>query len=118
MGFSTDDVHVFSGGNDKTVMYWDVPTGDAIATFSGHTVWRDLYFYSCLHIVKDNVKTGMMNPSGENLIITGGYDHQIMVWDVRSGSVVCRMNQGVPVESLVVLPEGGTVIASGKRGDY
>jgi U3 small nucleolar RNA-associated protein 15 len=59
------------------------------------------------------VKTGMFNPASGNIIVTGGYDHTILVWDVRSGSRVCKLNQGVPIESLTVLPDGGSVVAAG-----
>lgn len=97
-GFSPDNTHIFSGSQDKSVRYWDVSGGEQVALLTGHT---------------DYVKTGMFNPASPNIIVTGGYDHTIHVWDVRSGSRVCKMNQGVPVESLTVLPDGATVIASG-----
>ncbi|CAH9080929.1 unnamed protein product [Cuscuta epithymum] len=96
----TDKLHLFSGGDDAIVKYWDVTTEAQIGDLLGH---------------KDYVRCGDSSPVSDDMFISGSYDHTVQVWDVRvknSGSVM-KINHGNPVEDAIYLPSGGLVATAG-----
>ncbi|KAK9733599.1 hypothetical protein RND81_04G077500 [Saponaria officinalis] len=98
-----DRLHLFSGGDDSLVKFWDVAHESCLFDFFGH---------------KDYVRCGNFSPVDDNLFVSGSYDHTVRVWDSRgsgsgSGSSVMCFDHGKPVEDVVVLPSGGLVASSG-----
>ncbi|THG15838.1 hypothetical protein TEA_023861 [Camellia sinensis var. sinensis] len=89
-----DKLHLFSGGDDAIVKYWDVTSETPIAQFIEH---------------KDYVRCGDGSPASDDMFVTGSYDHRIKLWDVRvsSASSVMEVNHGKPVEDVIFLPSGG-----------
>ncbi|KAI3449563.1 hypothetical protein Pfo_006228 [Paulownia fortunei] len=82
---AADKFHLFSGGDDSVVKYWDVTTEKCVFDLLGH---------------KDYVRS---------------YDHRVRVWDVRvsnAGSVL-ELNHEKPVESVIYLPSGGLIATAG-----
>ncbi|KHJ98202.1 WD domain, G-beta repeat protein [Oesophagostomum dentatum] len=54
---------------------------------------------------KDAIRASAVSAPNENLVLTGGYDHKVKLWDSRSvndGPAV-EMDAGFPVESVVFL---------------
>lgn len=49
-----------------------------------------------------------------DIILSGGYDNYVKMYDRRSGIVVFSVNHGAPVESVLFLPSGGIFISAGK----
>ncbi|XP_074311870.1 protein SLOW WALKER 1 [Silene latifolia] len=97
----SDKLHLFSGGDDSVVKYWDVATETRLIDFIGH---------------KDYVRAGCASPVDDHLFVSGSYDHTVRVWDVRgsgSGKSVMGFDHGKPVEDVVVLPSGGLVATAG-----
>ncbi|RAL41216.1 hypothetical protein DM860_010010 [Cuscuta australis] len=95
-----DKLHIFSGGDDAIVKYWDVTTEALLGDLLGH---------------KDYVRCGDSSPASDDMFISGSYDHTVQVWDVRvknSGSVM-KINHGNPVEDAIYLPSGGLIATSG-----
>ncbi|XP_031120094.1 protein SLOW WALKER 1 [Ipomoea triloba] len=95
-----DKLHLFSGGDDAVVKYWDVTTETRIYDLLGH---------------KDYVRCGDCSPVSDDMFISGSYDHTVQVWDVRvmnSGSVM-KINHGKPVEDVIYLPSGGLIATAG-----
>ena len=49
-----------------------------------------------------------------DLVLSGGYDHKVAVWDVRDPEKPSMaMEHGAPVEAVLVLPGGGLVASVG-----
>ncbi|KAL8213996.1 hypothetical protein R6Q57_003445 [Mikania cordata] len=95
-----DKLHLFSGGDDSVVKYWDVLSGDSMHNLYGH---------------KDYVRCGDGSPASDDMFITGSYDHTVRVWDVRvsnNGSML-SINHGAPVEDVIYLPSGGLIATAG-----
>ncbi|XP_009788341.1 protein SLOW WALKER 1-like [Nicotiana sylvestris] len=95
-----DKLHLFSGGDDAVVKYWDITTESKIYNLLGH---------------KDYVRCGDASPVSDDMFVSGSYDHTVKVWDVRvlnSGSVM-EFDHGKPVEDVIYLPSGGLVATAG-----
>lgn len=97
---AADKLHLFSGGDDSVVKYWDVATEKSLFNLLGH---------------KDYVRCGDASPNSDEMFISGSYDHRVRVWDVRvsnAGSVM-ELNHEKPVESVIYLPSGGLIATAG-----
>jgi len=64
----SDNSQIASCGGDKTPFLWDVQTGTVIRKFKGHDS-----SVNC-------IRFGAM----ENVLVTGGYDKAVKIWDLRS----------------------------------
>lgn len=96
-----DKLHVFSGGDDAVVRYWDVATETPLLDLAGH---------------RDYVRSGDGSPVSDDMFVSGSYDHTVRVWDVRisnSAASAMTVNHGKPVEDVLFLPSGGLVATAG-----
>uniref|UniRef100_A0A182K288 U3 small nucleolar RNA-associated protein 15 homolog n=1 Tax=Anopheles christyi TaxID=43041 RepID=A0A182K288_9DIPT len=96
--FTADGHHVASFSDDRTVGYWDIATENHLHTFTGH---------------EDYIRAGCTSPVSPNIILSGGYDRKIRMYDTRIKECVMTVDHGQPVESLVFLPSGGIFISAG-----
>uniref|UniRef100_A0A182PE27 U3 small nucleolar RNA-associated protein 15 homolog n=1 Tax=Anopheles epiroticus TaxID=199890 RepID=A0A182PE27_9DIPT len=96
--FTADGHHVASFSDDRTVGYWDIATEKHLHTFTGH---------------EDYIRAGCTSPVSPNIILSGGYDRKIRMYDTRVQECVMTVDHGQPVESLVFLPSGGIFISAG-----
>lgn len=96
--FSKDQVKVLSFSDDKSVCLWDIATEEKITTFSEHN---------------DYVRAGAPSPVSPEIILSGGYDHAVKLYDCRSNETIMTVNHGSPVESTLFLPSGGLFISAG-----
>lgn len=90
---------LMSTSDDRTVRLWDLPTQVPTATFVGHG---------------DYIRTGAFIPGNRSsLLISGSYDETVRIWDPRAvGRAVMTFKHRAPVESVLPLPSGTTVLAS------
>lgn len=95
-----DKLHLFSGGDDAIVKYWDITTESKIYDLLGH---------------KDYVRCGDASPVSDDMFVSGSYDHTVKVWDVRvrNSGFVMEFDHGKPVEDVIYLPSGGLVATAG-----
>ncbi|KAI8125202.1 hypothetical protein FF38_02294 [Lucilia cuprina] len=98
VNFTSDLLHIASFSDDKTVKLWDVANEKAIHTFVEH---------------QDYVRAGTVNPVSADVIVSGGYDGKINLYDTRTNEVTATVDHGSPVESLLFLPTGGIFISAG-----
>lgn len=47
------------------------------------------------------------------MVVSGGYDGAVKMYDIRDKSVVCSLDHGAPVESALFLPTGSILITAG-----
>lgn len=89
--FSPALTHVLSGGDDATVRFWDVTGGGQVSRLDGH---------------EDYVRAVAACPTAHDRWLTGGYDHNAMLWDTRTGNRVASVDHGAAIEAVAWLPSG------------
>jgi len=98
VSFINKEPQIASFSDDKTIKVWDIPTENTLHTFEGHN---------------DYIRAGINNPEVPNIILSGGYDNLIKMWDTRTDKEVMTMDHGSPVESLLFMPSGGMFLSAG-----
>lgn len=68
------DALLFTASDDKTIRVWDVAQQQALSSLTGHTG-----YVNCLAV----------NPRSD-VLVSGGYDGQIRLWDHRLKSALVR----------------------------
>lgn len=96
--FAPDKVHVLSGSDDVTLRWWDLSSGKQLLRLTGH---------------EDYVRAAAVSPASEDTWASGGYDHTVKLWDVRSGDATLSFDHGAPVEDLAFFPSGGLLVTAG-----
>ncbi|XP_043217854.1 U3 small nucleolar RNA-associated protein 15 homolog [Amphibalanus amphitrite] len=96
--FTADGFRVASFSDDRTVALWDVGGEARLHALEGHT---------------DYVRAGACSPASADVVVSGGYDHAVRVWDARTATCTEKMDHGGPVEAVLVLPTGGLVVSAG-----
>lgn len=99
----TDLTTLLSASDDKTVRLWDLPSNEPVTTFVGHGD-----YVRCA-----NFMPGTMS----NMIVSGSYDSTVKLWDPRTGSntAVMTFKHAAPVEEVLSLPSGTTLLAAAEN---
>lgn len=95
--FSPNKLNLYSVSDDRTFKVWDVPTETCLHTFEAHD---------------DYIRTCALSVNGK-IFVTGAYDHIIKVWNVEDWSLLCTIDNGAPVEDLLLAPNGSLLISCG-----
>lgn len=98
VAFIHKEPKIASFSDDKTVRVWDVPTENTLHSFTAHT---------------DYIRAGIVNPEVPNIILSGGYDNIIKMWDIRTDKEVMTVDHSSPIESLLFMPSGGMFLSAG-----
>ncbi|ROV92626.1 hypothetical protein VPNG_09876 [Cytospora leucostoma] len=109
LSVSADNARFASSGGDRTVFLWDVATAQTVRRFSHHADG---------HVGRVNCVA--MGGAGESLVVSGGFDTTVRVWDARAGGT----GFGKPVQVLddaadaisAVVVRGGEIIAGSVDG--
>ncbi|KFH40459.1 U3 small nucleolar RNA-associated protein-like protein [Hapsidospora chrysogenum ATCC 11550] len=99
----TDLTTLLSASDDKTVRLWDLPSNEPTTTFVGHD---------------DYVRCASFMPGTmSNMIVSGSYDSTVRLWDPRTGknSSVMTFKHAAPVEDVLSLPSGTTMLAAAEN---
>ncbi|KAF3058073.1 U3 small nucleolar RNA-associated protein 15 [Daldinia childiae] len=93
---------LMSTSDDKTVRLWDLPSQESTSTFVGHA---------------DYVRSGSFMPGTmSNMLVSGSYDSTVKLWDPRTpGTAVMTFKHAAPIEDVLPLPSGTTVLASSEN---
>ncbi|XP_034176625.1 U3 small nucleolar RNA-associated protein 15 homolog [Osmia lignaria lignaria] len=96
--FTADNLHIASFSDDKTTALWDIPTEKQIVSFNEHS---------------DYVRAGAVSPISMDILLSGGYDKNIYMYDTRTNKKILNVSHEAPVESLLFLPSGGIFLSAG-----
>ncbi|KAG8921283.1 hypothetical protein FRC02_000332 [Tulasnella sp. 418] len=98
--FSSDNVHVASGGTDKLVKVWNVTSGYCAAVLKGHTDWIASVAFS----------------ADEKKVLSGSWDDTIRIWDWTAGTCILTFHSSATARAITVTRDG-TLAASPSRND-
>ena len=96
--FTADNLHIASFSDDKSTALWDMPTEKQIVSFNEHS---------------DYVRAGAVSPISTDILLSGGYDKNIYMYDTRTNKKILNVSHEAPVESLLFLPSGGIFLSAG-----
>lgn len=97
--FTADKLHVASFSDDKSVRLWDISNESCVTTFdNAHTEY---------------IRAGCVSPVSPDILLSGGYDSVVKMYDIRTNSAVFEVNHGSPVHSVMFLPTGGIFVSCG-----
>lgn len=96
--FTADDLHIASFSDDKSVVLWDIPSEKQLTSFNEHS---------------DYIRAGAVSPVSTDVLISGGYDKIVHMYDSRTNKKILSVNHDAPVESLLFLPTGGIFLSAG-----
>ncbi|KOX76264.1 U3 small nucleolar RNA-associated protein 15 like protein [Melipona quadrifasciata] len=96
--FTTDNLHIASFSDDKTAIVWDIPSEKQIISFNEHS---------------DYIRAGAVSPISKDILLSGGYDKHIYMYDTRTNKQMLNVSHEAPVESLLFLPSGGIFLSAG-----
>lgn len=68
---------------------------------------------SVTNFPQDYVRAGSTSPVNPNMVISGGYDSVVKMYDIRDKSTVCTLDHGAPVESVLFVPSGSLFVTAG-----
>ena len=99
----TDLTTLLSASDDRTVRLWDLPSNEPVQTFVGHND-----YVRCA-----NFMPGTMS----NMVVSGSYDSTVKLWDPRMGSssAVMTFKHAAPVEDVLPMPSGTTMLAAAEN---
>lgn len=93
------DMHdklLLGAGSDRSCRVWSLETERIMHKFTGHA---------------GKVYAAGFTPDGK-VVVTGGTDRKMMLWDVESGNRLRNISAGSTVNGLQVSPEGALVVTA------
>lgn len=95
----TEPTSLMSASDDRTIRLWDLPSQESMTTFVGH---------------EDYVRSGVFMPGqASGLLVSGSYDQTVKLWDPRRpANAVMTFKHAAPVEDVLPMPSGTTIIAA------
>ena len=95
----SDPTALMSASDDRTVRLWDLPSESSTTKFVGH---------------QDYIRCGGFMPGqASGLLVSGSYDQTVKLWDPRTpSSAVMTFKHAAPVESVLPMPSGTTILAA------
>ncbi|XP_076043020.1 U5 small nuclear ribonucleoprotein 40 kDa protein [Oratosquilla oratoria] len=100
--FSTDGCTLYSTSADKTVMCWDTMSGQRVKKLRGHTS-----FVNSVHSAR----------RGPTLVVSGGDDCAIHIWDVRRKKPATTLQHTFQVTAVTFNDTAEQVISGGIDND-
>lgn len=101
IAFTHDARYILTASDDKTVVIWEVESGQPLRTYSGHTS-----YVFCLAV----------SGSG-NLLVTGSYDESVKVWDLKNAKCTRTISaHSDPVSAVDFNRDGSLIVSSSYDG--
>jgi mono/diheme cytochrome c family protein len=101
LAFAPDGRFAVSGGEDRTVRFWDVATGKERQCFKGHS---------------DDVLAVAFSPDGK-VILSGSRDRTLRLWDTEQGKEIRRfLGHTDGIRAVAFAPDGRQALSASADG--
>jgi WD40 repeat protein len=97
LAITPDGRTLASGGYDRLVRLWRLPTGEPLGKLEGHT---------------GDVTSLALSPDGR-VLASGGYDHDVRLWALPDGRLLRRLHEPTGAVSCVAISADGRLLATG-----
>ena len=96
LAFSPDGTMLVSGSRDKTIKFWEIPSGQLIRTVEAHD---------------GGVHTVTFSPDGK-VLASCSDDTTIKLWDSSTGNLICTLQGHTgPVRSIAFSSDGRRLVS-------
>ena len=143
LDISPDGRTILSGSDDKTLILWDIETGEMLKQLEGHTTWlNDAVFSPDGQLAasvsdemailwdvptgrmirqfdghKENISRVAFSPDGQSMVTSGRGDDSILIhWDVVSGEIIQQFESNSRVQGLEFTPDGSALLSTSSDG--
>jgi WD40 repeat protein/serine/threonine protein kinase len=97
VSIAPDGRSALTGGEDNTIMVWDLDTGKRLHVLEGH---------------ENTIKCIAYSPDGR-LAVSGGKDKSVLLWDLAQGALLHRFRaHKSPIEALSFSPDGRRLVSA------
>lgn len=95
---SRDGLTALTASRDKTLILWDIQTGQIIRHFEGHSDWATSVAFS----------------PDERTALSGSVDKTLILWDIQTGQILRRFKGHTDgIYAVAFSPDGLTALSSG-----
>lgn len=100
--FTPDGAHIFTASTDHTLGLWDIVTGERVRKFKGHTTF---------------VNTVQGARRGPQIMVSGGDDSTIRLWDNRKKQCTSTINSSYQVTAVTFNDTAEQIFSGGIDND-
>ena len=83
-----------------------------VVSKKAEVISEKVLFPASLLAHKDSINSLRFSPDG-SLLASGGYDHTIIIWQVKNGGILHKLNHGDRVKAVCFSPDGNTIASAG-----
>lgn len=99
--FMTDDFRLCTASQDNIIRIWDTSSGELLHSMAGHTEY---------------VSLTEPHPVHYDILLTGGHDGTIFLWDVKKGTKIFMCETQNMITAISFSPNGSMFAVSNNRG--
>ncbi|MCA9262476.1 MAG: protein kinase [Planctomycetales bacterium] len=101
LDFNADGTKLASGGEDRMVHVWNIPSGDLLHALSGHNAI---------------VRSVVFSPDDARIFSASQDDRLVQVWDADEGRLLHSLTHSQPVFGLAISPDGRRLVVAASGG--
>src|SRR5437868_129467 len=115
VAFSPNPEEFAFADRDGSITVWDIHAGRQIVALAGSKEARGALAVDRLVVSAESVLSVAYSADGSRLI-SASEDRTVRMWNTNSGTEEARLSEGKPVNTVVISPDGRTIILGRRDG--